>query len=779
MRKTTSYIGGLCAMLLAACLTGCVQDEQPYTPSTGGGELTLSMVADDLLPSELKTRAGGTMTRVAKENEEMEIKSLHVFIFGSDGNYIEPLEDHRYQGYTYLTGTQMLRIDKEGFANKTLAGNATVCVVANVEDGTFNISTGAEHPAKITDLTGFRNYYYLPKNYQGMLFNLPTEGMPMVGIREGVDLVTSKGTLEIELEALMARIDVNLSINSNASTTELPSIVLRSVTMHNMAQGAPFAAVAEGAESDTVNITRRDSKPETPGGTQYIYNRGEGKSMTFYVFENIRDNNGRTDVYPTDENFKDEYKQRYKPLLAKESATYASFDCAFTSYNGLNYNVTYDLYFGGNSTDDFKVKRNRIYTNDVTIKGLVNVGETPEKIIFDYRVNVEATDNAYFVSALRERQLDAHFNVFPMDVYVMEKGCHVKIEITEPETTNWIRMEKIAAKHMAVGSVPSELNGIAYAAGDAYTAGNGKRNYFTTDLVTNTLADYTSYNMNHRDRVYFYVDEYLSTSEEPRKAIIRISLIGSDSNVRESYDVEFDQYGLLPVTVREGSGGYPGDGATIYMERFEEYLNFSDPLEEYASDFVYNGLPWGANGVGIGSDGWFGTDCYNNYYDGIYFTQRIVNESGDSPTLNKTPNTAAGYCLNKNKRSDNNGNISEPRWFLPGIRQLESCLTQYYPNFPEFQGYYYWSSAAAKNYYGGVNIGTAEYEERTRARATAVIDFDSNGNAIYAGSDRTGSWGDYTWDNYEEGRGGRALRTTSLRIRACYVPPAGVTISDE
>ena len=416
------------------------------------------------------------------------------------------------------------------------------------------------------------------------------------------------------------------------------------------------------------------------------------------------------------------------------------------------------------------------------------LGETPEKIIFDYRVNVEATDNAYFVSALRERQLDAHFNVFPMDVYVMEEGCHVNIEIMDANTTtNWIRMEKITAEHMAAGSVPSELNGIAYAAGKPYTAGNGKRNYFTTNLVTNTLAYNTSYDMNHRDRVYFYVDEYLSTSEEPRKAIIRISLIGSDDNVRESYDVEFDQYGLLEVSVRSDNDGYPGDGATIYIERFEEYLNFSDPLEEYGSDFVYTGLPWGADGITIGSID--GVQCRENYYNGVDFTERIVDESNDSPTLNQHPTTAAGYCWNKNKRSDNNGNLGSG-WFLPGITQLESCLIQYYDDYPEFRGYYYWSSAAAKTYYSfsllppsryeDVNgLNTEEEEKTTYARATAVIGFDEEGEPQYAKSDRTGSILNYRWDNYEDGNGGRALRTTSLRIRACYVPPAGVTISDE
>ena len=75
---------------------------------------------------------------------------------------------------------------------------------------------------------------------------------------------------------------------------------------------------------------------------------------------------------------------------------------------------------------------------------------------------------------------------------------------------------------------------------------------------------------------------------------------------------------------------------------------------------------------------------------------------------------------------------------------------------------------------------TSEREATTRARATAVKGFDGNGNAIYAGSDRTNhktEWwqlDNYTWDNYEytdSRKGGRALRTESLRIRACYVGP--------
>lgn len=772
MKTINSILLAAAAAFSIAALTGCADDRYDG-PQTGDGELAISFVADDLVPGELKTRAGGT--RVAKYNEELEIKSLHVFIFGSDGNYIQPSDGHRWQGYTYLDGSSMLRIDKQGFLDESLARNATVCVVANVENGTFNVGDG-DYPVEIQNLQDFENYTYLPENYQGLLFDLP-DGMPMVKIERNVDLVSRQGTVDIEMEALMARIDVNLSIDSDASDTELPSILIKSVSMMNMAQGAKFVAPESGAETPA-EITLKNNESVQTGVTTMIYNRQEGKEFSFYVFENIRDDNGKSDseVYPTTDTdgtpFKEEYKQRYKPLFAKPEATYARFDCLFTSYNGLTYNVTYDLYFGANSTKDFRIRRNSIYTNDVTIKGLVNVGESPDKAIFDYRVNVEPQENAYFISTLRERQLDAHFNVFPMDVYVMQSGCHVKIEVVDPQNANWIRMERIPAANMAAGTVPAEMSGIAYAAGSAYKAGNGKRHYFTTDLVTNTLSDNTSFDMQHRDRVYFYVDEFLSTREEPRNALIRISLIDdATGEVRESHDAEFDQYGLLPVTVRSGNDRYPGDGAVIYMERFEEYLNFSDPLDDYSSSMVYDGLPWGADGDEIerGPASIASSRCFNNYYHGRVFTEIIVEAAGDAPTLNVAPTTAAGYCWNKNKRSNQNGGLNDGdnHWFLPGITQMESCLVRYQADFPEFRGNFYWSSASAKQTSPWFWEGF-ETEETSRARATKVIGFNDDGTADYAESGSTN--GD---DNFTgmDGTKGRALRTESLRIRACYVGP--------
>lgn len=147
----------------------------------------------------------------------------------------------------------------------------------------------------------------------------------------------------------------------------------------------------------------------------------------------------------------------------------------------------------------------------------------------------------------------------------------------------------------------------------------------------------------------------------------------------------------------------------------------------------------------------------------------IVEAAGDAPTLNVAPTTAAGYCWNKNKRSNQNGGLNDGdnHWFLPGITQMESCLVRYQADFPEFRGNFYWSSASAKQTSPWFWEGF-ETEETSRARATKVIGFNDDGTADYAESGSTN--GD---DNFTgmDGTKGRALRTESLRIRACYVGP--------
>ena len=128
--------------------------------------------------------------------------------------------------------------------------------------------------------------------------------------------------------------------------------------------------------------------------------------------------------------------------------------------------------------------------------------------------------------------------------------------------------------------------------------------------------------------------------------------------------------------------------------------------------------------------------------------------------LNGVPNTAAGYCYNKNKR-DANGNIINPKWYLPGIRELERILEDYYVDYEEFREHFYWSSAAGENgdpYYFFGWHWDIKGEDKTQARASkAYITTDEDGNeTMYE-------------VNGDSGDSGRAMRTTSLRIRAARI----------
>lgn len=141
-------------------------------------------------------------------------------------------------------------------------------------------------------------------------------------------------------------------------------------------------------------------------------------------------------------------------------------------------------------------------------------------------------------------------------------------------------------------------------------------------------------------------------------------------------------------------------------------------------------------------------------------------------TLNDRPRSAFEYCFNRNKRNMD-GTIdmqydykswydaylevtNGSKWFLPGIRQMEDALTQYYTTFGEFQTDYYWSSSA------GEREGGTSGQSTTRARATKVDLNDPTGYAQSGGGGRDG-WQKYA---YEYDRGGYALRTELLRIRA-------------
>ena len=778
MKQLKYIVAGCCALLM-----GCQQEEAWQNagnyPDTG--DLQLSIQTDGLLNQYTVTTRGTDV----KTPEEQNIKTLHVFIFDADGNYLGTKDDHRYQGYRSLPdGKTVMNIDRQGWADETKAEKATVIAVANVEPGTFIFDDANTPPTNVKDRDALVNFKYTPLT-ERYITQLPESGMPMYGRVDNIDLTSTntQQSIDIPMKALMSRIDVSLQINSDNSdvTGTLPQLTVTSCKVLNAPKATVFTETPD-AETDLITLGKTDYTLP-PSSLKTIQNKKGTLEYTFYTFENLQEPGNPDYQYP--DGIAEEEKQQYKPELAdKDNSIAFQFAGNYITYNGASYDATYTLYLGANHTNDFKVMRNKQYKNNVTIKGIVKAGNNPEHITFDTRVNISES-NPYFVSILKDRTLDSHFNVVPMDIYFFNTSPSqtlnqtMKVEILDAGTASWVRMERIPASDMEAGTAPSVSSGPELmATNEEWHAGNGKRKYFTTDLVTTTLAGNTTVEVtSSRDRIYFYIDENLdvwhlgTTEERTRTATVKMTYY-EDGVEKGTRELTLEQAKLLEVTfhgpINDGPNG-PNDetdGMTdkiIYIEAYEEFLNHGDPLDEYTNNQVFTGgRPWGASGTEIGSLRIDGStiDSYRNWYWGHEFTSTIVGktEKLENLTLNARPETAAGYCYIKNKRNED-GSVPNPKWYLPGIRELERILEDYYIEYTEFQNNYYWSSAAGESSIWG--LGITFYENQQRARATKA--YIENGEFKYCAS---GEGHNYTNDN---GIGGAAFRTQSLRIRAARI----------
>ena len=816
--------GAICLLLIAMFThTSCQQEEifNNGNSNVSGNGVSLTFSSDPMQQYNVKTRSSDP-----KEDEEKTIKQLYIFFFNSKGewltgSYLEGYKDAsgaiEQGGYIAPgQGSTIIKIanDSEHFGSSfSDAINAQIYAVANVETSLFKEQDENDRPKVLQDIIdgsnntitnprdALKSIIYKPETF--FLTEIPPTGMPMISEPTVVDLTGTTGQTQgeriIQMKALMARIDFSIRLESDVEENSLPSMLLTKWKIKNLPIQVSFSETNE--LTGTTFLTDATKTSYEISSTQMIYNKEGEIELSFYMFENVQQAEWKQDdgeIWISDPNgvenedalypagIKEYEKQHYKPYLANENATAVEFTSQYTTYNNATYNVVYTLYLGNNHTNNFAVVRNRQYKNNIVIKGLTQVGSNPEHITFDARVNVTEQNNKFYISILREQNHDAHFCVTPMDIYFFnadpEKKPTMKISFKNETVDNivysdidektgntpWIRMEVVDSVIMRTGKgfdeniysgFPSEIYG-------EWHAGNGKRKYFTTNLVTETLNDDSGKNVtidNSRDRVYLYIDENLL--EKDRYAKLFMEYYENDELV-SSRELIIKQLHFLKVQVYDRDGDesdyerpYNNDDSyssssedgVIYMEQIEEYLEHYDPLDKFNSEQLYEWLPWGLMGESVSS--------YKNWLSGLYYTGEIVEDAGQTlMTLNETPESAAEYCYNRNKRSDN-GNVyhqwvstglfsgyyeTNRKYFLPGIRQMEDALTQYYTVFNEFQDNYYWSSAAGEN---KISLGWNEY-----ARATKVV-----GNVYVSSS---------PGDSYPD-KGGYAKRDAEgIRIRA-------------
>lgn len=845
--RRNRYTAWLAALLLTAGFAGCQQDEFafPERPGGTGDGSTLRFISDPMDALKVTTRSSDI-----KDDDEKAIKQLYIFFFGSDGKYLEGTYLTGYPDagmtketggfYAPGTGVSMIKIangEDASFTDPTKAQAAHIYAVANVEAGTFPIGEDGR-PTNIADEKALQDFIYKPERY--FFTELPETGMPMFGSAV-IDLTENSTTPEenrnIQLKALMARVDVSISINSDKSGTgqggTLPALTLEEWTVKGVPDRVGFTAPTASAEGEEPVTSFSDDwvKSENRKQTRVLYNNTGSIDMTFYMFENMQaaiapsevdwkehttdglDPTLNDDGYPV--GTKETQYQLYKPYLAADAEHSAAVEIHgyYTTYNGhageddATYEVTWTLYLGSNHTNNFQVERNHQYKNNVVIKGLTQVGTNPEHITFDARINIQEEANDYFISMLRERDHDAHFCVTPMDVYMFREGqegvTSTTMEVilgevpdgsetpTESTVPDWIRMEMVSSDDMKNGTLNTDnLSETTHCnAGPDYTAGHGKRKYFDVNLVTETLNNEAGKHVtltSSRDRVYFYLDEYLkavnSISEtDANRRKCTVTLIYKENDVEQDRrTIQIEQVPLLTVHIDDDEDGYD-----IYIEQFEEYLQHYDPLNTYNSNALFEGIAWGPTGsidrlpydYGTGilnadnrpepyKNEWAGTRYTHYFMDNLDGTARFVYLDGSVSwgltDLNTPVTWAAQYCYNKGKRNtsdhyvptiDDASGIGKEggagvgvEWYLPAIEEMKQALLQHYNSYPEFQNYFYWSSSAGVETYQ--LFGTRERENTNTARAVKV---DANGDMI---------------GSYENEEGAKQRGDKSVRIRA-------------
>lgn len=258
MKQRKLYLSLLLISASTLLLNGCTKEEELNRTDDHRGGFTLTAVAESMSPERVITRASDP-----KNDAECEIRSLHVFLFGSDGNYLtRKTENNLYQGYQYI-GSPTLHINGGAFANPTAAANATIYVVANVEAGTFGSITPEGYPEKIRNQADFEAFYYQP-THRTTVTVLPESGMPMFGFDTGIDLTQTNGSVIIEMKALMSRIDFTFKIDASSGTIGgLPSLILTECEVRNAATAVSFLPLEDDQESnlDINNDGQTDAVP--------------------------------------------------------------------------------------------------------------------------------------------------------------------------------------------------------------------------------------------------------------------------------------------------------------------------------------------------------------------------------------------------------------------------------------------------------------------------------------------------------------------------------------
>lgn len=650
MRKIAIYLLAAASLCLASCIS--MQDD--IIPVQDGKKLIVMASVADFNRHDVNTKA--------LEEEESRVNDLTMIIFDSDNAVVGHPVNLGDGNSVFMIDTQNALIidgNNEQIAMTNDQAKLDACsiyMVANcwhvLKDKTIN---------NLTDL--------LTTDIPVEAIDIPDTGIPMMGVESGFDLSKDRGdattVADIVMDKLYSKINVRFQVNAD-QVVNTPSFNLSGWTVSNIPANVRLGEPATGEETANANgtvLATTDPSTTLSYGVPTITHSESAANpdyfqFTFYVPEH-RVNPKGTVTYPT--GMPETEQQRYKPLLCTDSQKpmYVTVTGSYTDHHAQVKEVTYSLYLGQNNKNDFHINRNQELNNIITIKGLTNskdaIDWVPEggqdNISVDHRV--EVVDAGFSIAMEREALLDSHFEVRPMDVFV-SAGGKVVVTVNSDDadaTDDWLRIEKSTES-------------------DAHIAGVGVRKYFTTDLVTTTLASTgrsVTINSGDDSRIWLYFDENTNVydktvegSQMHRDITLTVDYY-ADANsdvITKTQTFSFRQMNLWRVRNADNTRYYD-------IEYHEEYLYNYVSNDNYGK--TTDGMAWGLDGINLsnkqkaayvdnsggiikfifdifGSFEGFVNDIIENsptspYYD-FYMTR-------DDPFSGITPRDYSGYVFNQ------------------------------------------------------------------------------------------------------------------------------------
>lgn len=578
-------------------------------------------------------------TRGVKDQNEAKLTSMAMAIFkvnaaenGLDGNCVY---------YQYAADQAELLFTIERGSNYDYDTRYAMYVFCNMP-GMAGFGVG-------TSLEEMMAAFYNVEN-----IDIPTNGFPMMGSlgdtftttfdndgkefilspRVNGELTTPKvdgvtqTLLTIPMKAMYAKVNFTIEVRPDQTIegNYSPQFTLDGCTVNNVPSKVDFIN-STNSESE---VLADSFSPTITGNT--VASGANRINFTFYLPERYLEPATQAADYPypfkKDGAIRDEdrtYMQRYKPeLVGDKKATNVVISGRFRDHQNHHWDVDYTIYLGEDNYGDFNIKRNSEYHNYVTIRGIQSssdMSDEQDAISIDHRVNVERTQPA-IISLRREVLLDSHFEVRPLRVRASEVEDSninaVKVEVVNPATTNWMRLERSFGDGTPEGAPTTTVNGASksiYIDENPDDATYGKRRFFTYDLVTGggtNLGDLAPLNgstevilpiTDATECCWIYVDECTETGDAVRSGIVKVSYGSYDgttftpANNANYPDVNYviNQRKLFQVTYDD-----PETTAVenrIYnIEYSEEYLYNFDADDDFGQT-EYEGMEWGLEGV--------------------------------------------------------------------------------------------------------------------------------------------------------------------------------------